>query len=442
MSYGRDYDFDRPFFEQFAELMLDVPRLSLHNRANENSEYCNSTNNLKNCYLCFNTGHGEDYYYCNASGYGRDCMDLFWSLQDELCYECIKVHKSYHSFWCFNGQNLTDCYFCEDCRSCTNCFGCVGLRQKEYCVFNKQMSREKYEAFMSDFEFTAANIQEAQEKVVALRLASPHRNLEIHKSEESIGDYIENSKNCRACFDVMDSENCKFIWDGIVNNSYDCFNTGIDTNFVYYSLAIYNSTNVRFSNKCAFVSDIDYCDSCTHGEKLFGCAGLTRKKYCILNKQYSEEEYGVLLEKIIEHMKSTGEWCEFFPGKIAPAGYNNTLAYEYFPLEREEALAAGFNWNDYESPPVKGGGENVKDCELCKKPFKMVAQELKFYEREGLPRPNRCPDCRHWARKSRINPRRLWERSCGKCGGEVKSTYSPERPEQVYCETCYLAEVY
>ena len=29
LRYGRDYDFSRPFFEQFKELMLRVPRMSL-----------------------------------------------------------------------------------------------------------------------------------------------------------------------------------------------------------------------------------------------------------------------------------------------------------------------------------------------------------------------------------------------------------------------------
>jgi len=31
-------------------------------------------------------------------------------------------------------------------------------------------------------------------------------------------------------------------------------------------------------------------------------------KYCILNKQYSKEEYEELVPKIIEHMQKTGEW--------------------------------------------------------------------------------------------------------------------------------------
>jgi hypothetical protein len=58
-----------------------------------------------------------------------------------------------------------------------------------------------------------------------------------------------------------------------------------------------------------------------------------------LNKQYTKEEYNILVPKIIEHMISTGERGEFFPPKYAPFGYNESLANEYFPLRQTEALA-------------------------------------------------------------------------------------------------------
>ena len=53
MQYGQDFDFSRPFFDQFQELMLKVPRQNLANMNTENSEYCNITADCKNCYLSF-----------------------------------------------------------------------------------------------------------------------------------------------------------------------------------------------------------------------------------------------------------------------------------------------------------------------------------------------------------------------------------------------------
>jgi hypothetical protein len=51
---------------------------------------------------------------------------------------------------------------------------------------------------------------------------------------------------------------------------------------------------------------------------LFGCIGLRGKEYCILNKQYTKEEYETLVPKIIEKMKADGEWGEFFHQRISP----------------------------------------------------------------------------------------------------------------------------
>ena len=65
MNYGREFDCTRPFFEQFAELMGEVPRPSVLNANCENSEYINYSSYLKNAYLVFDTVDGEDIFYGN-----------------------------------------------------------------------------------------------------------------------------------------------------------------------------------------------------------------------------------------------------------------------------------------------------------------------------------------------------------------------------------------
>jgi hypothetical protein len=40
------------------------------------------------------------------------------------------------------------------------------------------------------------------------------------------------------------------------------------------------------------------------------------------------------------------------------------------------------------------------------------------------------------------NPRKLFDRNCDKCWKNMKSTYSENRDEIVYCEGCYEKEVY
>ena len=163
-------------------------------------------------------------------------------------------------------------------------------------------------------------------------------------------------------------------------------------------------------------------------------------------------------------MKKTGEWGEFFKPSISPFGYNETVANEYFPLTKDEAVKKGFNLSDFVSPPPKadkvisaadmkvipGNINEIPDeiinwaltCEITGKLYKIQKNELKFYKENNLPIPRRHPDQRHKDRMTLINPRKLWDRKCAKCGASIKTTYSPERPETVYCEACYLKEVY
>jgi hypothetical protein len=67
---------------------------------------------------------------------------------------------------------------------------------------------------------------------------------------------------------------------------------------------------------------------------------------------------------------------------------------------------------------------------------------LDFYRKHNLPIPKRHPDQRHLDRMALRNPRKLFDRKCDKCEKDIKTTYSSDRSEIVYCEECYNKEVY
>ena len=53
LEYGQDYDFSRPFFEQYKEFLVKVPHLALVNdngTGSINSEYTQDFAFAKNCY--------------------------------------------------------------------------------------------------------------------------------------------------------------------------------------------------------------------------------------------------------------------------------------------------------------------------------------------------------------------------------------------------------
>lgn len=189
-----------------------------------------------------------------------------------------------------------------------------------------------------------------------------------------------------------------------------------------------------------------------NSKDLFGCVGLKQAQYCIFNKQYSKEEYEKMVAKIITQMKQRGEWGEFFPMHMSPFGYNETIAQEFFPATKESCTAAGWRWKDEEAraaiaattqipPTIKSVPDSITSeifvCKQCGKNYRVIQKELAFYRKMNLPIPFACGECRYTNRSQLRNPRYLWNRECDSCKKMIQSSYSPERPEIVYCESCY-----
>jgi len=452
----------RSFFEQFAELVKEVPRMNMITVNNENSDYTTGTGYCRNCYLINSSENCEDCYHGKLMQTCKDSMDCSYLYDSQLCYECFSVYKSYNCQYLLFSQNCNDCCFSSNLMGCKYCCLCTNLHQKEYHFENKPLPKEEWERRVAEFKGSHKKMQEMRQKMLTARAAAPQKYANIVNPQHCTGDYIDNSKNCIDCYDVNESEDCRYVQVGVkVKDNYDCSNMYLKPELCYESLGTIEDFNIAY---CIFVfnsSNLLYCDYCFHCDDCFGCSGLTRKKHCIFNKQYTEEEYNALVPKIIEKMKQNGEWGLFFPVKFSPFGYNETLAYEYLPLIKEEATAQGFHWRDdidqvpnvEKIIPADRLPDSIDDipedilnwaikCEKTQRPFQIVKQELAFYKRNKLPIPHSHPDVRHEERMKLRNPRKLWKRKCGKCQKEMQTTYAPDRPEKILCEECYLQTVY
>ncbi|USN56210.1 MAG: hypothetical protein H6766_03940 [Candidatus Peribacteria bacterium] len=146
-----------------------------------------------------------------------------------------------------------------------------------------------------------------------------------------------------------------------------------------------------------------------------------------------------MVPKIIEHMKQTGERGEFFHPSLSPFGYNETVAAEYYPVQKAESgkleavssdgkalglelSAYGYKRSDYEAPQPQVDkiipGEKLPDygcatiqekkpeflsdilryairCEVSGKLFRLIPQEIEFYKKHNLSLPRKHPDVRH-----------------------------------------------
>ncbi|MDC0358248.1 hypothetical protein OAO01_05470, partial [Oligoflexia bacterium] len=77
----------------------------------------------------------------------KDCYDYsLFGCNAELLYECVDCGYSsvnmQFCMGCWDGN--ADLLYCTRCMRCEYCFGCVGLKNKRFCIFNKQYAESDY----------------------------------------------------------------------------------------------------------------------------------------------------------------------------------------------------------------------------------------------------------------------------------------------------------
>ena len=499
-AVGQEYDFSKPFFMQFKKLQSRAPRMAGQwSPDNINSEYTNHIASCKNCYLSFASVNNEDCAYANYVSYSKYILDGLRVFKSERCYECIDCTNCQTLKYSQLSQDCFDSAFLYNCRGCSNCILCTNLINKSYCILNEQYSKEDYKKKLEEFGIDKFTGKESLVKTFEeMKKKIPHRAVEGVNSIDSIGSMLRNTKNCKQCFDVSDAEDCKYM--AYANNAKDVMDAYAvypKTELCYESAALgVNSYRCFFSYLPWASNEIWYSDCVQQGSSnLFGCTQMLKKSYCILNKQYTKEEYEVLAPKIIEHMNKMPyvdakgriyKFGEFFPIEISPFAYNETIAQQYFPITKENATEMKYPWRESvksEYQVTKRGIElpdsitdvgddilkeviqcvHADNCnEQCTKAFKITPDELSFYRSNKVPLPRLCPNCRHYQRLKKRNPLKLWHRKCqctggqsennlykntvshaheSSCPNEFETSYAPDRPEIVYCDQCYQKEV-
>ncbi len=486
LSYGVEYNSQRPFFEQFQKLWDKVPKLSLIYVRSINSEYTNISGDSKDCYMIVESSNNENCIHSFWLQECKDCVDCSFFHKTELSYESDDCYSCYGLFYSKGCENSRDSYFLLDCRGVSNCIGCVNLRQKSYCIFNKQVSKEEYEKFLKEARLdTYDGVKKIKKQFEEFCATQPRKYAEITQASNCSGNYINNAKNCRYCFHCYEAEDCKYgvhVWRN-AKDCMDCDTAGRGAEMIYNSMNCgVNVSHYICSAVCWTCSFMQYSYYCFNSNNCFGSAGLQKKNYCVLNKQYDKESYEKLIGRIIADMRERNEYGEFFPQQLSAFGYNESAAIEQFPLSKEEALAKGFKWEDSErgifgKETVKWDSvpDSISDfktadiskeifaCVSCKKNYLVIPREFQFYNRMHIPLPRLCPDCRHERRFKNRGPNRVWKRKCtcagktsengvylntiahshgdNKCPNEFETPYEPGRPEIVYCESCYNSEV-
>ncbi len=489
LQYGRTYDFNKPFFEQFKELMQVVPRLNLmYIHQNVGCDFANFVADAKNVYLSFSVVRGENVFYSRVVDDSRDVFDSLNVKELERCYQNIDSSHNYDSAYMIRSRDCVGSRFLFDCVNCQDCFMSSNLRSKRYVIRNKQLSKEEYEREMAKINTGShQNLTQLSIELKEMIQNALHKFSNSIKIVASTGDNLMNAKNAIQAFDSYDDENIKYCIRAFkVADSYDVTGSGGGGQLLYEATGVgLGSQSCKFVTYGDGMQNVQYSDWCPLSTNLFGCNGVRKQSYCIFNKQYSKEEYQELVKKIIEQMKQlpykdaagrTYSYGEFFPIEISPFSYNETVAQEYFPLTKEQAAAKRYPWHEQEvasyQPTITSDKlpdditqatdqvcQEIIGCPTCQRVYRILPVELAFLKTLKLALPRHCPECRYRERFAMRNPYKLWPRQCmcdyqarqntakhqhhasGQCPNTFETTYAPGRSEIVYCEACYQQEV-
>ena len=365
----------------------------------------------------------------------------------------------------FSKQNKTKMY-CRDCWWGDN-WDAISFK-KEY-DFSKTFHEQFYDLLFSVPHVSLLNvnmtnsdyrsiqnfkkhIEEIAQKEVVHR---ENFNLKIFNSD---GDNLLDCKNCHNCFTINDSEDSCDCIRGMKHKSV------IDTGGCWYSELIGNCSgcvNAYLLKYSAWSSSrySEYLDLCLECESCFGCVGLKKKKYCILNKQYSKEEYEKLKEKIIKDMRTRSEYGKFLPYSMSAGPFNFSTSFLYFPeTKKEDILKLGGYWEDITESRIEGMRtsdlpDSINDVsdDICTKAlicpetgwrFNIAVNELSFYKQNNIPLPRLHFDVRIKDNMKFTTVLQAYKYNCFYCKKEINAYYPHAwKYEKIACEECYKQNI-
>jgi hypothetical protein len=461
-TFGRAVEPEKSFFSQYFELLKVIPHPGVRRGPGcVNSDFAFYGRGMKDCYYVFGGWNSESLLYSTSIFVEcRNIVDSYYIRKSDTLYENVTTANC---FKCNFVSFSTDCIesdFLYDCRNCANCFGCVNLRNKKYCWFNEQLTKEEYQKRRASVDLGSRKVlKKYKEKFWEFVRQNPIRATRTRLSENVTGNDIVESNNCYQVFQAEHSDHLRY------GQMFNFTKDSMDVSFAGYAERLYetqnvgmHSANVKFSFACKEVTDSEYAMSCNNCSNLFGCIGLKNTSYAIFNTVYEPVEYFKKVDAIKTKMLESDEYGEFFPMLYAPYPYNSSLAHIIFPMTKEEVLARGLFWQEDIETDTKNISlvsiadlpDNIKDVESditskavvgerSQKPFRFTPQEITFYKTNAIALPTLSPYERIMDRFAIMNNLRLVNDHCFECSKAILSAHDTNEGYKPFCAECFRA---
>ncbi len=131
-----------------------------------------------------------------------------WGVNASQIYECMIVGEQVDQLkFCYECWPVCqELEYCMHMRRSKNCFGCVGMKDKQYCIFNKQYTKEEYEELVGKIKDHMNQMPYINEKGLVYKYG------EFFPIEMSVFAYNETLLNDQFPSNKEEVENAGFIW--------------------------------------------------------------------------------------------------------------------------------------------------------------------------------------------------------------------------------------
>ncbi len=239
-----------------------------------------------------------------------------------FCSECRRQRRlAYRNDFVFYNR---ECNLCH-----RNLISIYSKDKKQIIYCNKCWWSDKWNPkdYSMEYDFSRSFFEQFKEfrlKIPALALVNDNNIGSINS------EYIQNvqySKNCYMAMVSWKIEDCLYFSYGAhAKECVDCMGIFDSSEGLYESLYSQKSFGSKFIYYSSSILNSYFLFDCVNCSDCFMCIGLRNKKHCIKNKQYSKEEYELIiknfnLDKFSQLEKYKKEFFDFI--KIFPKRYSN-----------------------------------------------------------------------------------------------------------------------
>ena len=464
-----DLDLNHSFFDQLIALRKKVPSSAGRNyKETENSIAVVSLGDVNSYFVVLS--RSKNTLFSVSALDTESSAEVYNSSGITSSYQIVHSERIFNSQYIRESRDCLNSAFLFDCRNCENCFGATNKRNAKHLWFNEQLTEQEWKKRRAEVDLGSRSQKEKWltkfDELVKNAIWPENFN---ENCENSSGEYLTKATNCESVYyadgGARDEYHTSWSLGNCERNAFASSMLNAQDN--YFSCDIVECNKTRYSYLLMRCQNVEYSTECYDCEDCFGCVGLRRKKFCILNKQYSEEEYWKKLDELKCAMLERGEYGEFLPAKMSPAYFPEGGSVRYYladPIEFGKAINAHTFEADAEGAlgEISNATDMIDSIKLpdsidemddtwigkpvldasYKRRFSFFAPEIALYKKLRV-----APPVSHHVKRvldlTQTSNTGVFEKgTCKNCHKEVTTSRNPTYPNhKIFCKTCYLAYI-